>query len=55
MFDVFSDYKGAHGGLNFEDLTGFAVIHSEGLKETVISEGFVTDVLPLTLELLTKR
>ena len=47
-----SDYRGAHGGLNFEDSTGFAIIHCEGLRERVIPEGFVTDVLPMTLKLL---
>jgi hypothetical protein len=50
-----SDYKGAHGGLNFEDSTGFALVHSKGMKERRIEEGMITDVLPTVVNLLKAR
>jgi predicted AlkP superfamily pyrophosphatase or phosphodiesterase len=41
-----SDYNGAHGGLNYDDSTGFAIIHASSLKENIREKGMVTDVLP---------
>ncbi len=40
-----SSYRGAHGGLNAEDSTGFAVIHGPSYRERWIEESMITDVL----------
>lgn len=45
-----SSYKGAHGGLNAEDSTGFAVIHGERYKEEWVEEGLISDVLRIAME-----
>ena len=46
-----SSYRGAHGGLNAEDSTGFAVIHGEGYREEWVEEGLITDVLRTAMDM----
>ncbi len=41
-----SEYKGAHGGLHFDESTGFAIVHSPRERESVREEGMITDVAP---------
>ncbi len=47
-----ADHKGAHGGLHFEESTGFGMIHKSGQKEVEIEEGEITEILPEVMKLL---
>jgi len=47
-----ADHKGAHGGLHFEESTGFGIIHKSGQKEVEIEEGEITEILPTVMKLL---
>jgi predicted AlkP superfamily pyrophosphatase or phosphodiesterase len=46
-----SEYMGAHGGLHFDESTGFGVIHSPNHSE-IVREGMITDIVPSILKIL---
>jgi predicted AlkP superfamily pyrophosphatase or phosphodiesterase len=50
-----SDYHGGHGGLNYEDSTGFALIHSPHQKEEIVDRCMVTDILPEIVGMMVER
>ncbi len=49
-----SDYRGAHGGLNVEDSTGFAIIYGPDYREESIDEIMITDVLKIAIDKFTE-